>query len=109
MKHDDTLTQESGIHAEPAPIDLIPAFDYRRGLAEQRDVILAAMARVLDSGTLILGPEVTAFEREFALFVGARHAVGMSSGTDALIVALRALDVRPGDEVITVANGPVPT
>lgn len=109
MTPGDTLAQESGIHAESASIGLIPAFDYLRGLGEQRESILAAMARVLDSGSLILGPEVTAFECEFASFVGAKHAVGMSSGTDALIVALRVLDVRPGDEVITVANGPVPT
>ena len=90
-------------------LETIPAFDYRGGLAEQRSEILGAIARVLDSGSLILGPEVAAFESEFARFVGATHAVGTSSGTDALIVALRALNVGPGDEVITVANGPVPT
>lgn len=92
-----------------ATMHVIPAFDYRRSLVDQRAEIMTAMARVLDSGSLILGPEVTAFEQEFASFVGSRYAVGMSSGTDALIVALRTLDVRPGDEVITVANGPAPT
>jgi dTDP-4-amino-4,6-dideoxygalactose transaminase len=89
--------------------DFIPAFDCLAELGQQRDELLAAMARVLDSGNLILGAEVTAFEKEFAQFVGAEHAVGTSSGTDALIVALRALGIGPGDEVITVANGPVPT
>ncbi len=87
----------------------VPAFDYLRGLKSQRDEILEAIARVLDSGTLILGPEVTAFENEFAQFVGSKHAIGVSSGTDALIVALRVLNIGPGHEVITVANGPVPT
>ena len=87
----------------------IPAFDYLRGFKSQRGEILEAIARVLDSGTLILGPEVTAFENEFAQFVGSKHAIGISSGTDALIVALRVLNIGPGHEVITVANGPVPT
>ena len=87
----------------------VPAFDYLRGLKSQRSEILEAIARVLDSGTLILGPEVTAFENEFAQFVGCKHAIGISSGTDALIVALRVLNIGPGHEVITVANGPVPT
>ena len=87
----------------------VPAFDYLRGLKSQRSEILEAIARVLDSGTLILGPEVTAFENEFAQFVGSKNAIGMSSGTDALIVALRVLNIGRGHEVITVANGPVPT
>lgn len=95
--------------AETPVLETIPAFEYRQGLAGQRSEILEAIARVLDSGSLILGPEVAAFEREFANFVGARYAIGTSSGTDALIVALRALSIGPGDEVITVANGPVPT
>lgn len=88
---------------------MIPAFDYRRSLKQQRSEILDAFARVLDSGTLILGPEVEAFEKAFAQFVGLEFGVGVSSGTDALIVALRALNIGPGCEVITVANGPVPT
>lgn len=89
--------------------DAVPAFDYRQDLDQQRSTIMAAIARVLDSGHLILGPEVATFESEFAHFVGAQHAIGTSSGTDAIIVALRALDIGAGDEVITVANGPVPT
>jgi dTDP-4-amino-4,6-dideoxygalactose transaminase len=70
---------------------------------------LNAIARVLDSGNLILGPELTGFECEFAQFVGGEQAVGVSSGTDALIVALRSLGIGTNDEVITVANGPAPT
>jgi aminotransferase EvaB len=57
---------------------------------------------------LILGDEVRAFEQEFARFVGVAHAVGVASGTDAIVLSLRALGVGPGDEVVTVANAGVP-
>ena len=87
----------------------IPAFTYLRAWNKHAGEIRAAIERVLNSGTLILGPEVTAFEHEFAEFIQSKYAIGVSSGTDALIVALRALNISPGDEVITVANGPVPT
>jgi dTDP-4-amino-4,6-dideoxygalactose transaminase len=70
----------------------------------QRDAILAAVTRVLDSGDYILGGEVAAFETEFGKYCGAAHAVGVGSGTDALILALRALDIGAGDEVITVSH-----
>ena len=60
----------------------------------------AAMARVVRSGRFILGPEVTAFESEFAAYCGTRHAIGVANGTEALTIALRALGVGPGDEVI---------
>ncbi len=63
---------------------------------------------MLGSGKLILGPEVEAFEREFASYIGARHAVGVASGTDAIGLALRALGVGHGDEVLTVANAGAP-
>ena len=55
----------------------------------------------LEVGHFILGPEEQAFEKEAAAFLGARHAVGLNSGTDALVIALRALGIGPGDEVIT--------
>jgi dTDP-3-amino-2,3,6-trideoxy-4-keto-D-glucose/dTDP-3-amino-3,4,6-trideoxy-alpha-D-glucose/dTDP-2,6-dideoxy-D-kanosamine transaminase len=84
-------------------------FDYRRTLAELEPDITAAIQRVLHSGSLILGPETEAFEREFAAYAGARHCVGMASGTTALYIALAALDLTTGDEVITVANTCVPT
>jgi dTDP-4-amino-4,6-dideoxygalactose transaminase len=64
--------------------------------------------RVLASGRFILGPEVEAFEREFAAYVGVGSAVGVGSGTDAIALALRAVGVGPGDEVITVTNAGVP-
>jgi dTDP-4-amino-4,6-dideoxygalactose transaminase len=87
---------------------MIAFFDARAGYLAHRSAIDAAIQRVLASGQLILGPEVEAFEREFAAFVGARHAIGVASGTDALTLALRALGIGPGDEVITVANAGVP-
>jgi dTDP-4-amino-4,6-dideoxygalactose transaminase len=65
-----------------------------------RDEIDAAVLGVLASGQVVLGPEVAAFEREAAAFCGAAHAVGCTSGTDALVLALHALGVGPGDEVI---------
>jgi len=69
-----------------------------------RGDIDAAVRRVLDSGWYVLGREVDAFEREFAAYVGARHCVGVANGTDAIEVALRALGVGTGDEVVTVSH-----
>ena len=64
----------------------------------------AAIARVIDAGHFIKGEDCTLFEAEFAAWCGAGHAVGVANGTDALILALRAYGVGPGDEVVTVAN-----
>jgi dTDP-4-amino-4,6-dideoxygalactose transaminase len=72
-----------------------------RGLKRE---LLAALERVLDHGQYILGPEVGAFETRFAAYCGARFAVGVGDGTSALILALRALGVGPGDEVVTAPN-----
>jgi dTDP-4-amino-4,6-dideoxygalactose transaminase len=88
---------------------MIRAFDPRQEYERHAGEIDAAIRRALSSGHVILGPEVEAFETEFAAFVGAGEAVGVKSGTDALIIALRALEIGPGDEVITVANTAVPT
>lgn len=79
----------------------IPLVDVRFALAIQRKQIDAAIARVIDSGVFIGGPEVEAFEAELAAALGATHAIGTSSGTDALLVTLMALGIQPGDEVIT--------
>jgi dTDP-4-amino-4,6-dideoxygalactose transaminase len=78
----------------------VPLFDTVSPLAPLRAEIDAAVARVIDGGQFILGPEVTAFEQEFAAYCGAAHAVGVANGTEALTVALRALGVGPGDEVV---------
>ncbi len=78
----------------------VPLFDTETPLAPLRPRLHGALAAVLDSGRFILGPEVEAFEREFARAVGVEQAVGVANGTDALTIALRALGVGPGDEVI---------
>ena len=77
----------------------IPFMDLH--LDQDADEIRAAMARVIDRGWYVLGPEVEAFEREFAAASGAPHAIGTGNGTDALAIILRALEIGPGDEVIT--------
>jgi dTDP-3-amino-3,4,6-trideoxy-alpha-D-glucose transaminase len=69
--------------------------------AEDARDIRSAVDRVIDRGWFVLGPEVEAFEHEFAAASGAPHAVGVGSGTDAIALTLRALDIGPGDEVIT--------
>jgi dTDP-4-amino-4,6-dideoxygalactose transaminase len=78
----------------------IPLFDSATPLEPLRARLREALERVLDSGRFILGPEVEAFEREFAAHLGARHAIGVANGTDALTIALRAMGVGPGDEVV---------
>ncbi len=88
---------------------MIPWANPRAQYAAHRDAIAAAVARVLDSGGYVLGAEVEAFERAFAAYCGVAHAVGVGSGTDALILALRALDIGAGDEVVTVSHTAVAT
>ncbi|HEY4280430.1 MAG TPA: DegT/DnrJ/EryC1/StrS family aminotransferase [Conexibacter sp.] len=78
----------------------VPLFDTNGPVAPLRAAIDARLAAVLDAGVYILGPEVEAFERELAAYLGARHVVSVANGTDALTVALQALGVGPGDEVI---------
>jgi len=77
----------------------IPFVDLRPG--EDADAINTAIDRVVQRGWYVLGPEVDAFEREFASACGSPHAVGTGNGTDALAIILRALGIGPGDEVIT--------
>jgi dTDP-4-amino-4,6-dideoxygalactose transaminase len=81
----------------------VPLLDLKAQYVPIRDEIRAAIDRVCDSQHFILGPEVQALEEEIAKFCGAKFAVGMSSGTDALLAALMAANVGPGDEVITTA------
>ena len=75
-------------------------FDPRRAYEAQREELDAAFRRVLESEQIVLGPEVKAFEREFAELTGTREALGVASGTDALELALRALELPPESEVI---------
>lgn len=78
--------------------------DLKAGYLELRNEIDAAILRVLNSGNYILGPEVDAFETEFAAYCETSHAVGVANGLDALRLALLALKVGPGDEVIVPSN-----
>ena len=79
---------------------MILCSDPRAQYLAQKDAIDAAIARVLASGSYILGNEVTAFEAEFARYLGVRHAVAVANGTDAITLGLRALGITSG-EVIT--------
>ena len=78
----------------------VPLFDTRTPLAPLREELDARLAEVIDGGRFILGPEVEGFEREFAAYLGARHVVGVANGTDAITLALRAMGVGAGDEVV---------
>ena len=82
----------------------IPFLDLGAAYRELKPEIDAAVSRVLESGWYILGPEVEAFEAEWAAYCEAKHAVGLANGLDALTLALRALDIGPGDEVIVPSN-----
>lgn len=78
----------------------VPLFDTASPLRPLRAQIDAAIARVVDSGRFILGPEVSAFESELAAHCGARHAIGVANGTEALTIVLRSMGVGPGDDVV---------
>ena len=86
-----------------------PVWDYRREYEAERQEILAVVDQTFRSGRLVLGDRVRSFEAEFAAHCRVDHGVGVNSGTDALVVGLRALGLNRGDEVITVANTAVAT
>lgn len=81
----------------------------RANYLAHKEAIDGAVSRVLESGSYILGKEVEAFEKEFAEYLGVKHAVGVASGTEALELALRACGVGPGDAVVTVSHTAVAT
>ncbi|HEX3173435.1 MAG TPA: DegT/DnrJ/EryC1/StrS family aminotransferase [Solirubrobacterales bacterium] len=86
-----------------APAPAVPLFATRPALEPLLGEVAARQRAVLESGRYVLGPEVESFERELATFVGVRHCVGVGNGTDALTIALRALGIGPGDEVVVPA------
>jgi len=79
----------------------VQMLDLKAQYASIKEEILPAMAAVCDSQQLCLGPAVEQFEKQIAQYCGTRHAIGVSSGSDALLAALMAIGVGPGDEVIT--------
>ena len=86
------------------PTSQIPLVDLKAQSKSIREEVLTAIAEVVDSCAFILGPQVTEFEKQFAEYCGAKHCIGLANGTEALHMALRALDIGPGDEVITAGN-----
>ena len=90
-------------------LDWIPVADPGAETAALRPAIQEAIARVLSSGTYILGHETVAFEQEWAAYLGLPHCVGTASGTDAIALALRAVGVGRNDEVVTVSQTAVAT
>ena len=86
---------------DPRPKIKVPLLDLQAQYSAIADELRAAVLRVMDSQQFILGPDVAALEEEIARYTGARHAVACASGSDALLLALMALDIGSGDEVIT--------
>lgn len=81
--------------------DPIPVLDLKREVAELKPRLLEAIEAVLDEAAFIMGNQVKQLEREAADYLGVRHAIALNSGTDALVIALLAAGIGPGDEVIT--------
>jgi dTDP-4-amino-4,6-dideoxygalactose transaminase len=94
----------AAIRARKAQTMQIPFVDLKAQYGAIREEVQAAMLDVLDGMELVLGPNLRAFEAEFAEYCQAKYAIGVAQGTDALMLALRACGVGPGDEVITVAH-----
>jgi len=88
---------------------MIKVWDYLEEYEQEKEEVFAALKRVFASGRLILGESVQNFEQEFSRYCGVSYGIGVNSGTDALFLALKALDIGSGDEVITVSNTAVPT
>ncbi len=80
---------------------MISVLDLKPEIAEIRDEIDAAIKNVIDNTAFIMGPVVKQFEKEVAEYLGAKHAIGVNSGTDALVIGMKALGIKEGDEVIT--------
>lgn len=87
----------------------IKVWDYLVEYSKEKKEILSAIEEVLDSGWLILGQKVKDFEKQYANYCGVKHGIGVANGTDAIFLALKALGIGIGDEVITVSNTAIPT
>src|SRR6202047_968802 len=79
----------------------VPLLDLDAQYRPLREEILGAITRVCDSQRFIMGPEIEALEAELSGLLGVRHSIAVSSGTDAVLLALMTLDIQPGDEVVT--------
>lgn len=100
MSHTELDRSVSG--SLPRPVEpAFPFLDLKAQFASIRDEVMAAVNGVLESQQFILGPEVKELEEELAARLGAKHAIGCASGTDALVLALMATGIGPGDEVVT--------
>ena len=82
-------------------IQSVPLLDFQRQYRDILPTVSQSVSRVIESGAFILGPDVSAFEKEVAQWMGARFALGVSNGTDALFIAMRALGIGPGDQVLS--------
>jgi len=79
----------------------VPLLDLKAQFATIKDEVMPAVNEICESQMLCLGPAVAKFEEDIAKYCGAKHAIGVSSGSDALLVSLMAIGIEPGDEVIT--------
>ena len=84
-------------------------WDYLSDLDSEKQGIMEAIESVIDSGKLIFGPKLSCFENEFANYIGSKYSLGVGNATDGLFLALKAININPGDEIITVSNTAVPT
>jgi|LWDU01.1.fsa_nt_gi dTDP-4-amino-4,6-dideoxygalactose transaminase len=87
----------------------VPLFDLSYNNKKIRDHIIAVIERHIETSTFILGPDVKLFEDKFSKLINCKHTIGVNSGTDALVIALKVLGIGPGDEVITVPNSYIAT
>jgi dTDP-4-amino-4,6-dideoxygalactose transaminase len=100
MNHGPDRARHAPSPKSPKLAANVPLLDVNRSTAELREELLAAVARVIDSGRFLFGPDVAQLEQSIAKISGVAHAVACSSGSDALLLALMALDIGDGDEVI---------
>lgn len=89
--------------------DFIPVANPKARFLKKKDAILELTSKVISNGFYILGDEVASFEKEFAEYIGVKYCVGVANGTDAIAIGLRAIGIKPGDEVITVSHTAVAT